>query len=130
MKKLVLIVLLVSATCFGGPVKVNDFERDLANHTVISAGIAMGFDLLITTIRTNDYLTSVNKKFVYQLNCAETKELRAIQNDKLLAAGLTLLFGLGKELSDLDKTGFDLKDLGMDGLGAWFVLFDVTVWEG
>lgn len=127
MKKLLVLLVMVLSISMA---QVNDFERDLANHTVLSAGIAKVADLVITTIRTNDYLASVNKKFVYQLNCSELKELRAIQQDKFLAVGLSLAVGVLKEVYDLDKTGFDFKDLGMDGLGIWLVMFDVTIWEG
>ena len=122
MKNILITILLVSTMCL---CSTESLQRDVANHTVLSAGITKFADATINAMRRDHYLKQVGKKYEYQLTCSESKELIAIQADKsLLFFGASLLF-FGKEIFDLDKTGFSINDLVFDYLGYGLVVFEL-----
>ena len=97
--------------------------QDKGNHAFLTGAIAKVLDSSINAVRRDDYLKSVDKKYEYQLNCKETKELKAINSDKSAVwwsiGGLVVL----KEILDRNNTGFSIPDICYGALGAGVVLF-------
>ena len=120
MKRLLLIMLLTVSMA-----SMDIIPADKGNHAFIAGGIAKVLDSSINAVRRDDYLKLVDKKYEYQLNCSQIKELKAINGDKsivLWSIGGLVIF---KEVLDISNTGFSIPDICYGLLGAGVVLFEL-----
>ena len=125
MKLLLIILITLSSLSSLSMASMDIIPADKGNHAFIAGGIAKVLDSSINAVRRDNYLKSVDKKFEYQLNCKETKELKAINEDKsivLWSVGGLLVF---KEVLDINNTGFSIPDICYGLLGAGVVLFEL-----
>ena len=118
MKILILILLTVSIGFCG----MDIIPVDKGNHVFITGAIAKVLDSSINAVRRDNYLKSVDKKYEYQLNCSQIKELKAINSDKSIAMWTVGGLMIFKEILDIQNTGFSVPDICYGALGAGVVL--------
>ena len=121
MKILILILLTVSIGFCG----MDIIPVDKGNHAFITGAIAKVLDSSINAVRRDDYLESVDKKYEYQLNCSQVKELKAINDDKSIVIWTIGGLVVFKEVLDINTTGFSIPDICYGLLGAGVVLIEL-----
>ena len=100
MKKLIIILFLLPLFCFGQLP-----QRDKLMHFIAGGAIADASYLIAKNIN-NDH-----KKSFW------------------ISVGTSIGFGIAKEVWDINRTGFDLKDIGATALGGVSVSMSFTINE-